>query len=99
MLALAVLAYRLVCSACQPLVPLVLHALPFKLARPKTKLATCKTLATAPQGGATPATGGEPSSACKKASAAVIEVARSASRAASEAQLTRLLYSQRRAPY
>ena len=31
MLAAAVLAYRLVHSACQPLVPLVLHALPFNL--------------------------------------------------------------------
>ena len=31
MLASAVLAYRLACSACQPADPLVLHALPFNL--------------------------------------------------------------------
>ena len=44
MLAAAVLACRLVCSACQAADPLVLHALPFKLAG-KTKLAVCNTLA------------------------------------------------------
>ena len=74
------------CTARASLLPPRACSTPFfaacKQCQTRARLAACKTLAcslTAPQAGATPAAGEKPSSACKKASAAVIEVARCAS--------------------
>ena len=77
MLAAAVLACRLLCSACQPVVPLVLHALRFKLSSKKLASA-CKTLAIRNRSQAARyACGRRTALVCaKKSVSAVLEVAR-----------------------